>query len=348
MKHLLASCCAVVLAASSLILCSCGKEKETLHIYNWGNYMSDDVIAKFEKENDCKIVLDLFDSNESMYAKLKAGAGGYDLVVPSSYTAFMMNEQNMLEHLDHSKIPNVDQYFDKKYSSLSSDKEMAYTVPYFVSFTGIGYNAAKVQDFKPTWKMFERSDLKGRTTLLNDPREVIGCALRAIGIEDVNSTDQAQIDKAIAQAKIWKTQIAKFGVDDAVAALASGEFYLVQNYSGDVLQAAMENPDVRFVIPEEGSTVTFDNFAIMKDSAHKDLAYKFINFIYRPEICAENMNVIQYVTPHKTAVDLVDDELKNNPAFTIPEADFARCVPLRDMGEKNTVFNKAWDRIREE
>ena len=335
------------LAAVTILFCaSCGKEKKVLHIYNWGDYISSDVVKKFEKEYGCKVRIDVFDSNEAMYAKLKAGAGGYDIVVPSSYMAEMMQRQGMLLNLDHSKLPNVMKYIDRSYTKYSIDRELKYTVPYFASFTGIGYNKDRVKDFKPTWKMFERTDLKNRCSLLNDLREVMAAALITCGY-DPNTTNPKEIDKAVQLALKWKKQIAKFEVDDAKRALASGEFVMIQTYSGDMLQVSSENPSIVFVIPEEGSDFTFDNFAILKNSANADLAHQFINFMYDSKNCAANMDEIMYVTPHTEAVKLVDEKLRKNPAFSFPEKVRARCVPLKDLGDKNSLYVKAWEKIRQ-
>ncbi len=335
----------MVLAA--LLAVSCGKPKQVLHIYNWGDYISNDVVKKFEKEFNCKVKVDVFDSNEAMYAKFKAGAGGYDIIVPSSYMAELMQRQGMLLALDHSKLPNVDKYIDQSYIKYSLDKKLEYTVPYFASFTGIGYNKDKIKDFEPTWRMFERPDLKNRTSLLNDLREVLGVALRTLGF-DVNSTKQEEIDKAVELVQVWKKQIAKFEVDDAKRALASGEFNMIQTYSGDMLQVSTENPSIVFVIPKEGSTFTFDNFAILKNSPNPDLAHKFINFIYRPEISAENMDEIMYITPNTEGMKLVSETLRKNPAFMLPESVRATCTALQDLGADNGKFIKAWDKIRQE
>lgn len=332
-----------VLAVACFV--SCGKKRETLHIYNWGDYMSQEVIAKFEQEFNCDVKVDTFDSNEAMYAKLKTGAGGYDIIVPSSYMAKLMHSQDMLEELDKSKLGNVVKFMDKSYGDLSLDSNMTYSVPYFVSFTGIGYNAKAVTNFEPSWRMFERPELKGQVTLLDDVREVMGCALKTLGY-DANSTDQKQIDEAVALVKSWKRQIAKFGVDDAKMSLASGEFKLIQTYSGDMLQVMMENPDIKFVIPREGSTVTFDNFAIMKGSEQKALAYEFINFMYRTENATANMNEIMYITPHVDALKQVDPSLQENPAFNIPVDERKRCTAFQDLGDENEKFNRAWDLIK--
>jgi len=333
---------------SLFVLSGCKKkQKRVLHLYNWGDYISQDVVDKFEEEFDCKVKIDVFDSNEAMYAKLKAGAGGYDIVVPSSYMAKVMYNQGMLLDLNKDLLPNVVTHLDTSYIALMQDKTMKYTVPYFVSFTGIGFNTQKVKDFRPSWRMFEDASMNRRCSLLNDQRELLGAALCTLGYS-VNTVHQEQLDEAIALIQTWKKNIAKFGVDDCKLALASGEFTLIQTYSGDMLQVMMEKPEIAFVIPEEGSTVTFDNFAILKNSENADLAHAFINFMYDPENCAANMNEIMYIAPHDTAITLVDEELKNNPVFNLPEEARNRCQILDDLGEDNIKYVKAWDKIREE
>ena len=340
-------CAAVAVAAISVTIASCGGSKPVLHIYNWGDYLADSVVEKFEDEFNCKVVIDTFDSNEAMYAKLQAGAGGYDIVVPSAYMASLMYEQKMIQKLDVSRMPNVVKNFDQKYSNLLIDKNMDYCVPYFVSFTGIGYDTTRVENFMPSWHMFERADLKGHCSLLNDLRETIGSALITLGYSP-NTTDTKKLDEAIALLVEWKKNIAKFGVDDCKQDLASGQMFLIHTYSGDMLQVQMEKPNIEFVIPKEGSTVTMDNFAITSDSKNVDLAYSFIDFMYRPDISAENMDEIMYVSPNVEGVKLVDPALRAHSAFSMPDDAFNRCTPLEDLGEANRHFIRAWDIIREE
>ena len=353
MKHTLVSCAFALIAVVCLV--SCGKPKQTLHIYNWGDYLADSVVEKFEKEFNCEVKVDVFDSNEAMYAKLKAGAGGYDIIVPSSYMAKTMYEQGMLADIDMTLLPNVKKNFDQSYESLVIDKDMSYTVPYFVSFTGIGYDPDKVKNFEPSWRMFEKAEIAKRCSLLNDQREsllndqreTIGAALLTLGY-DVNSTDQKQIDEAVELVNKWKKNIAKFEVDDAKRALATGEFYLIHNYSGDMIQVSMEKPTIKFIIPKEGGTVTFDCFAITNNSPNSKLAHEFINFMYRPDISAENMDEIGYVSPNTEGVKLVSDEMKSNPVFNLPAEERAKCKPLLDLGADNEKYTRAWDKIREE
>ena len=326
---------------------SAKKGSQVLHLYTWGDYTSMDVVKEFEKEYNCKVQIDTFDSNESMYAKLQSGASGYDVIVPSSYTAKMMFEEGMLEPIDKSQLPNVTKYFDNSYSRLLLDKDFAYAVPYTVSITGIGYNSERIHDFQPSWHMFEREDLKKRTSLLDDQRELIGAALATLGYS-VNTTDAKQIDEALVLIAKWKKNIAKFGVDDCKMSLANGEFVMIQTYNGDMLQIISEKPEIRFVIPKEGSTTTFDCFAIMKKSENKQLAHQFIDFMYRTENAVMTMNEIMYVMPHSEAVGKVDAELKSNPAFNLSVEDRARCTPLDYLGDKKVLFDKAWDKVKSE
>jgi len=337
----------VLTAASAVLLTGCGQKKAALRIYTWGDYFAPEIIEQFEKANNCVVHIDEFDTCEAMYAKVKAGASDYDIIVMSSYISKLMYEQGMLANLDHAKLPNVDKYFDTKYQHLSLDAKQEYSIPYFVSFTGIGYDSEKVENFEPSWRMFEREDLKGRTALQIDHREVLGAALLTLGY-DVNETDQDKLNEAIQLANAWKKQIAKFGSDDIKQSLASGEFLMIQAYSGDMMQVMMEKKNIKFVIPKEGTTVTFDGFTILKDSVNKDLAYSFINYIYEPEIAAKDMEEIQYVLPHTEAVKLLPEELRTNPAFDINVEVFDRCHLLVDLGADNEKYFKAWDRIREE
>lgn len=335
----------LLVLAMTFVAVSCKKTQQVLHVYNWGDYTSQEVLDAFEKEYNCKVQLDTFDSNEAMYAKLQSGAGGYDVIVPSSYQAKMMFEEGMIESLDKSLLPNVMEFFDTSYSELLVDKSFTYSVPYFVSITGIGYNSDKIKDFQPTWHMYEREDLKQRISLLDDQRELIGAAMKTLGYSP-NSTDPAQMEKALEVIRKWKKNIAKFGVDDCKMSLASGEFVMIQTYCGDMLQVIAEKPEIRFVIPKEGSTATFDCFAIMKTSKQKKLAHDFINFMYRTDNSITTMNEIMYVMPHKDAVSQVDDELKTNPAFNLPAEDRARCEPLQDLGPDKTLYDKAWDKVK--
>lgn len=331
--------CALVLAVSS-----CGPKKKTLHLYNWADYMSDDVIAAFEAQFDCKVVVDNFDSNETMYAKIKAGATGYDIIFPSSYMFLVMKEQGMVQPLDLTKIPNA-KFMDPTYLKLTGHAEMSHGVPYMVSFTGIGYNKTKVTDFKPTWDMFSREDLKGRVTLLNDYREAIGAALKQLGYS-LNTLNDDELAQAAELLKKWKGNIAKFDVEEANRGLASGEFLMVQAYNGDVMQVMEENEDLDFVIPQEGTSVACELMAIPTGAPEVELAHAFINFIHTPAEAAKNMEYVYYQMPNLEAQKLLEEDFRNDPMIFPPAEVVAKCESVEDLGENNAKYSKIWDAIK--
>jgi len=138
-----------ILAFSAVFLlagCSGGKPK--LYLYSWADYIDPELVAQFEQENGCEVVIDTFDSNESMHAKIKAGASGYDLIVPTGYMVNIMAGEGLLEKLDHAKIPNL-KHIDPRYlNTLALDPAMRHGVPYMLGSTGIGYVMDKVPDFE--------------------------------------------------------------------------------------------------------------------------------------------------------------------------------------------------------
>ncbi len=325
-------------------LVSCGKPKEKLYIFNWADYMSQDVVHKFEKKYNCTVVMNYYDSNEALYAKLKAGASGYDLLFPSSYMSKLMYEQDMLTAIDHSKLANLGN-IDSEYLKLTVDPEMKYSIPYMVSYSGIAYDKTRIGDFKPTWAMFDRSDLAGRITLFNDMREVIGAALKYHGYS-YNTTNEAELAKAQETVIRWKKNIAKFDVDEAKRGLSSGEFVMIQAYSGDALQLMEENENLAFSIPVEGTSIAQDDFVIPRDAQHVDLAYKFIDFMIEAENAKDNMEFVYYWSPNSAALKMMDTEFLENEAVTPAREIQEKSDFLLDLGGNNELYTKTWDIIK--
>ncbi len=343
MKNLLNKVLVIIFAFGII---SCGKNKTELHVFNWGDYINPDIIDSFEKANNCRVVMDFFDSNEAMYAKLKAGASGYHVIICSSYMAKLMYEQKMLADLDHSKLSNIGN-IDKEFLKISLDNSMKYSVPYLISFTGIAYNKTKVTDFKPTWDMFSRDEYKGRMTLLNDVRESVGMALKYKGYS-FNSTKDSELNSAKEQLIKWKKNIAKFEVDEAKRGLDAGEFFMIHAYSGDALQLMNENPDMAFAVPVEGCGITSDDMIIPINAAGNDLSYKFINFILEPKVSADNMNYVFYLAPNTEGQKLMDKSFLENPAVTMPTEILNKSEMISDVGESVVKFSKLWDEVKAE
>ena len=348
-RHFLTASSAA-LAAASLPACkskesaSGSGEKKTLTVFTWADYLSDDAKAGFEKALNCTVVIDTFDSNEAMLAKLESGATGYDILVPSSYAVQALKRKDMLLTLDHGKLPNL-KNIDADHLAKALDPQMAVSVPYMMAPTCLAYLASKVKDPVESWALLDRADLKGRVTLLDDMREVLGAALKFLG-HSLNSTDPAQLAAARDVAIRWKANIAKFENEQYKTGIASGEFHLVQGYAGDLIQASEENEDMRIFIPKEGASFPCDDLCIPKDAKESDLAHAFINHLCGAETAAENMEWIGYRAPNSAAYPHLSEDFRGSPVLFPPSELFAKCEPIGDLGDQLPLWTAEWDKVK--
>ncbi len=335
---------ALGLAAAVAALAGCAEKKPVLHVYTWSDYIKPELVERFEREHDCRVVVDTYASNEEMYAKLKAGATGYDLLFPSSYMVKIMHDQGMLQKLNLDLIPNRANV-DPAYMKLAFDPTMDHSVPYTVTITCLGYLGSKVPDFKPTWGMLDREDLRGRMTMLNDHREVIGVALKFLGYS-LNTLDDQQLAEAKEVVLRWKKNLAKFENEQYKNGLASGEFLLVHGYSGDLMLVQAENEDIRIAVPEEGSQINFDDMVIPVGAPQSELAHQMINFILEPQVAAELTEFIYFLCPNLPSYELLAAETRADPILFPPADVVAKLETLADLGEDNAKYTKLWDEIK--
>ena len=335
---------AITLALATLT--GCGSRKPTLFLYTWSDYIDPELVASFEKANHCRVKIDTFDSNETMYAKVQAGSSGYDIIFPSSYQISLMVKNNLLQPLDKGKLPNVTAHFSEAYKNLILNPEMTYNVPYAVTFTGIAYRKDKVGNAEISWSSFDDAAFKGRSSLLNDFRETIGAALKSLGYS-LNSTNAAELQQACAVVQRWKKNIAKFDNEQYKTGIASGEFLLGHGYSGDVAQVMLEDPEnIGFAFPKQGFTAACDEMVIPKTAKTVDLAHAFINFLYDPDNAAKNMQYICALMPNEHAIAKLPPKYRNNTAI-IPSADImSKAEVLKDLGAANALYSKVWDTIK--
>ena len=329
------------------VLAGCAPSKPELHIYTWSDYIAKEVITAFEQKNDCRVVVDTFDSNEAMFAKLKAGSTGYDIIMPSSYQIPLMSRNGMIRELDHAKLPNVRKNFDASYATCILDPSFKYSVPYAVTYTGLAYRKDKIGSAPiDSWKVYETAALKGRMSLLADMRETIGAALRTLGYS-LNSTKQEEIDKAVALVSQWKKNIAKFDNEQYKTAVASGEWFVGHGYSSDIIQIMLEDENIGFSLPKEGFVIAFDEMVIAADSKQVDLAHKFIDFCYDPDIAAQNMTEVCAPMPVAQAFPKLEEKLRK--LVVLDPATLKRGEVLTDFSDQPEVhkmYVKAWDKIR--
>ena len=320
----------------------------TLHVYNWSDYIAPEVIRDFEKRFDCKVCIDTFDDNESMLAKMQAGATGYDIIFPSSYMIPVLKRNGIIKALDMSRLPNVKNNFDDKFKDAIHEDTFVYSVPYAFSITGIAYRNDKIelddQQKKGifSWDFMMQNSLMSKTSVMNDIREVLGIGLKMNGYSN-NSTNKEEISKACATAVKLKKCARRLDSVEYRVGLVSGAFYAAMAYSCDIFQIMQENPDVpiSFVVPMEGSNMSWDEMCITATSEKTDLAHKFIDFLYDPEIAVQNIDYAGSAVPNKSMI--LPDEIKNSPLIDIPEEVLNRVELIKDVGDSISIYNKEWD-----
>ncbi len=341
----LAAGLALALAAASIAgAAACGRARPVLQVYTWSDYIKPALVARFERERGCRVVMDTFESNEAMYAKLKAGATGYDLLTPSSYMVSLMHAQGMLRPLDHALLPNL-VHVDPKWLALAVDKAMDHSVPYMLVVSGIAYLEGRVADVVPSWRMFGREDLRGRVTMFNDMRETIGAALKTLGYS-INSTRAAELAEAETLLLEWKKNLAKYDNEQYKIGLASGEFLLVHAWNGDVFQVRRERPEVRFFVPEEGTIISCDDLVVPADAREPELAHAFIDFLHDPAVAAENTEFIWYLCPNKDSYPLLPAAIREDPGIFLSPELRAKSEMIADIGAANALYIAVWDRLK--
>ena len=327
-----------------------------LHIYTWSDYIAPEVLESFEKALDVTVKVDTFDSNEAMYAKLKAGGTGYDIIMPSSYQIGMMAKEGMILKLDHAKIPNVRNNFDKSFTNQILDPNFTYSVPYAVTYTGFMYLKNKIPEGVDvnSWSILNTAALKGRISILDDIREVIGAGLMSLGYS-INSTDPKQIEAAVQQVLKWRSNIRKFDAESYKTEVPSGAIWLGHGYSTDTTQVivgdeeagAPARDDIGFALPKEGYTIAFDEMVIASAARRKDLAYAFINYIYDGDVAKVNMEYICGPNPVKPGIDKLDPEYRDVIILTPEQLKQGQVLRnFDDQPEVQEIYNRAWDKIK--
>lgn len=247
----------VVLAVVTVIfLSACGPSGQKLYLFNWIYYIPDDVIEDFSKETNIRVIVDSYASNEEMYNKLVAGGSGYDIVIPSGDYVSIMIEGGLLEPIDTSALENFSNIDPAAIARIGFDKGNEYSVPFMMGAAGVAVNSTRVSEYEHSWSIFDRADIKGRMTMLDDMREVLGAALKSLGYS-VNDPDPAHLEEARLVVERWKPNLVKFDAEAFAKSFAAGEFWVVQGYAENVFLEYPEarRDDVDFFFPKDRKSV---------------------------------------------------------------------------------------------
>ena len=348
-REFLGTAARIALASSAAgpFLASCSHERRVpaaglepeLNIYNWFDYIGPETIAGFEDEYGVRVTYDTYESNEEMLGKLLAGATGYDLVVPTGYQLPLLRERGMLARLDRAKLTNWDNLMPM-FQSTPADPGGEYGVPWQWGITGIAYRADLLPAPPTSWGAFLDGTASGRSTMLDDGREVLGAMLRYRG-HSLNSVDPAELDVARQDAVNAKANLLAFMTLALKGQLASGDVAMAQCWNGDAHQAQRENPNVAFALPSEGSLIFNDYMVILASAPHPAAATAFLNYILRPDVGAAISEETCYGTPNRAAQERMRDPIPYPSAEELSRLEYQR-----DLGPATALWDRIWTEVK--
>ena len=371
-KKVLAVSLTSLTACSALLLSGCGGNaagsssadnggnrsgSNELYVYNWGEYIDEDVIDQFEEETGIKVIYDMFETNEEMYPVIEAGGVNYDVVCPSDYMIQKMRENDLLAEINFDNVPNLDQ-IDPTYLEMSKsfDPENKYSVPYTWGTVGILYNTKRLEelgmDVPTKWSDLWDERLDGEILMQDSVRDAFMVALKKDGYS-MNSDNEDELQQAKQDLIDQKPLVQAYVIDQVRDKMIGGEAAIGVIYSGEMLYIQNEvkdlglDYDLKYVIPEEGTNLWIDSWVIPKNAKNKENAEKWIDFLCRPEIAKQNFDYITYSTPNKGAFDLLDEEIQNNKAL-FPDIDFLKDSEVYEYlgDEVDAVYNELWKEVK--
>ena len=333
----------------SVSVVSCKKKpKNEVYVFNWTEYIPDDVIKQFETETGIKVKYTTYDSNEAMYAKIKlTGGADYDLAIPSTYYVQKMAKEGLIQQVDLSKLKNFSG-LDSKFVDQVFDRGNKYSIPFMWGSTAIGVNAKYIDPATITsWNDLWKPEFKGKVMLQNDIREVFHAALRSLGYSG-NTKNPKEIEEAYNYLVKLMPSVKLFNSDSPRTPFLNGEVNIGIMWGGEAFMAQMENKDIKYIYPKDGAALWIDNLIIPSKAKNLENAHKFIDFVIRPDISAKISNYVGYSTPVKK--DLVakylDEEAANSRIIFPADEDLEKAEIQIDVEEALEVYNKFWEKLK--
>ena len=321
---------------------------EKVVVYNWGEYLDPEVLTLFEQETGIDVVYEEFETNEILYPKISSGAIAYGVICPSDYMIQRMIENDLLAEINFDNIPNV-KNIGKDYMEQSRqfDPENKYSVPYCWGTVGILYNKTMVDEPITSWSVLWDEKYKDNILMQDSVRDAFGVTLKYLGYS-LNSTDLDELTEARDLLIKQKPLVQAYVIDQVRDKMIGNEAAIGVIYSGEAIYTQMENPDLEYVIPEEGSNIWIDSWVIPKNAENKENAEKFINFLCRPEIALMNFEYITYSTPNSEARKLIEDEAIRNSEIAFPDlSKYDNLETFQYLGtEADQTYGELWNQVK--
>jgi spermidine/putrescine-binding protein len=322
-----------------------------INIFVWTEYIPAEMIECFELVYGVKVNRDEYSSNEEMYAKISAGGSNYDLIQPTDYIIALMARQNLLQEIDHAKLP-VMKNFDPNYLNLEFDPGNKYTIPYQAGTDSIVVNTDAVKNVPKSWEDLWKPEYAGKMVFLDDSRAVIGLTLLTLGY-DVNTTDTAQLEEAKNKLAKLVPGIKLFDSDSPKTALIAGDVDLGMTWTAEALLAQKENPAIQYIYPTEGAILWQDNWAMVKDAPHADAAYALLNYTMQGDIFWMMLRDFPYINPNQAALDYAKsnqtelyDAYMASPITNVPVEAIKNGHRISDVGDATPLYDDIWVQVK--
>lgn len=320
-------------------------QEDKVVVYNWSDYIAEDVLEEFTKETGIEVEYSTFDNNEIMYSRLKILRGrGYDVLVPSTYLVSRMRDEGLLQAIDFEQLKNFSN-LDKNLLNRLYDKGNQFSIPYLWGSTGIGLNKELTGEAEiSSWSDLWSKKWKNRLLLTDDMREVFHMALTLNG-HSTNSRDPEEIRQAYERLRRLMPNVKLFSGEPKKPFLEN-KVDIGLMWSGEMATANQENPKYQYVFPKEGVTVWIDSFVIPSQAKNVENAHKFIDFMLRPEIAARSTMAFGYATPNIKGQRLLDINIRESPIIfpsreVIDNAEFQV-----DVGSANKIYQRYWEKLK--
>lgn len=334
-------------AAGLLLGLGSNARAEELFLYNWSDYFPPELLVKFEEDTGIAVTLDVYDSNETMLARLQAGAAGYDVVVPSDYMVRIMIEEGLAERIDAGQMDNFANVV-APHDAPPQDPERAYSAPYLWGTTGFTYDAARVGELEESWKEFfePREELSGQIAVLNDEVEVYNAAAYYLGVPQCTE-DPAEAQRILEVLRGQAPHVATYQSDGTIDRMAAGEMIMHHQWNGASHRSRQELESLVYVYPKEGISFWNDNFMVPRGAPNLENAKTFINWMMAPENIAVASNHTGYMNAIRGSAEFMDERLVEDPAVNMPEDYAERLRPNEDCSvAARELRNRVWTRLR--
>lgn len=344
--------CTLPVLLCAAVLCGCASDKGVngqVIVYNWGEYIDPETIRMFEEESGIKVIYDEFETNESMYPKVESGAVAYDIACPSDYMISRMIQNGMLSEINYDHIPNAKKNIGAQYyeQARGFDPENKYAIPYCWGTVGILYNQTMVEEPITRWAQLWDEKYADNILMQDSVRDAFMVAEKLNG-DSMNTLDPGELEAAKELLIKQKPLVQAYVVDQVRDKMIGGEAAIGVIYSGEAIYTQKENPDLVYVIPEEGTNVWIDSWVILKNAPNKENAEKFIDFMCREDIALMNFEYITYSTPNVGARELIEDEDIKNSEIAFPDlSQYDNLETYVYLGEDGDyLYNELWKEVK--